>query len=232
MPHSPRNIFKSIWSIALTWGVETGAITGVFDGMSEQDTQELEVYLNSVKGSANHPVSILAFLAETLGAYYTEMRQDLELELFTLERELGITRGVSGFEGWGWGPVVFREYTKKCNRLNMGPVYLERRFSFLTSFERWLLDTLLLIDKEVSVFGTVPPVFYSISRSVSETLQNSLGVVTSELHQTTCLQKRAQMLTSTVSLSEPPLSAPPRLNEDFERTAQHNYHPNRQSHEP
>jgi hypothetical protein len=186
--------------MALTWDVKSGLIAGIFDGLSDHDMSSLSQYLFSVAGQPNHPIALLVFLAETLGAYYTEMRQALELQLFTLERELGITRGAgSGFEGWDWSPAVFREYTKKCNRLNMGPVYLERRLSFLTSFERWLLDILARLDEEVSVSGTQLPAFPSTSRSIAETLENSLNITMNQLHQTMCLQKRAQMLISTVS---------------------------------
>lgn len=199
IPHSPRNDHKSIWSIAFTHDLQTRTSTCFFDGVSKHDLQELEEFFDLEKTRLHHPLSMLCFLAELLSAYYTEMKQHDESQLWYFEKTLGITRGEIGRIEWGWSEEMLRDSIERCYRLNVGPVYLERRLTFLISLQKFLLDQ--VEDCEANEFQHLmgDSNFIATHRLLKQELRNSLGLTKNQLHQVLCLQKRIQTQMSTVS---------------------------------
>lgn len=184
----------------MSWDLQDSLTTVYGDGFTETDLTELDRYASSNSDSILcHPYAIMVFLAELLDFYYTAMGRNLAGEIGLLEKELGITRGNTGFVGWGWEPELFRTYTQRCYRLTVGPVYLERRLVFLISWCNFLLDCLRAMDQELPHDYPQRDQIRRHTPALEETIRNTLQLANGRLHQSRCLEKRLHNLMSTVS---------------------------------
>lgn len=198
VPHSPQNEVKSIWSISLSWSVTKNATDMYCDGFTQSDLEDIKDFLSECRPMFRHPYAFLVFLVQLLDAYYTRMMQALGTDIDALERKLGITRGTKGFHGWDWKPDILRAYTQDCYRLTSTPVWLERRFVFLISLCKFILECVHTLERELSYDFPGKEMVMSVSPSLIEALTNDIHLANGQLHQTRCLEKRLHNLMSTV----------------------------------
>jgi hypothetical protein len=198
MPHAPQNEAKSIWSISLSWDLQENSTDIYCDGFTQLDLQEVEAYSSEGNIAFKHPFALLVFLIELLDVYYNKMVQNLGQDISMLEKRLGITRGLEGFRGWTWNPEVFRRYTQECYRLTASPVYLERRLVFLNSLCNFILDCLHDLDHDTVRDFPGKAMVSSMNTILVDALRNNLQLVSGQLHQVHCVEKRLQNLISTV----------------------------------
>jgi hypothetical protein len=150
------------------------------------------------KSDLKHPFAFLVFLTELLNVYYNRMIQGLGKEISELEKKLGITRGIMGFQGWNWKPDVFRTYTQEIYRLTVTPIYLERRFVFLISLNNFLLDCLPIWVENATPDFVGKDIVTAANATLLEALENNMHLAKGRLHQTQCLEKRLHNLILTV----------------------------------
>lgn len=132
------------------------------------------------------------------------MSKAVKGKVWLLEKKLGITRGTTGFAGWDWGPDVMREYTQQCYLLNIGPVYMQRRFNFLLSLNRFLRDQLASYQADKGLVSQNRDLKPRLA-ALQDRLDNDFHLAASQLHQVTCLEKRIQTQMETVSFIRPVL---------------------------
>lgn len=166
--------------------------------MTSHDILELQNYIRAKVDDFVHPFALLAFVVELLGIYYTSMRQQLETDIVGLEKALGITRGYKDFEGWSWSLDTLRDYTQRLYRLTSAPIYLERRLVFLVSLGEFLRENLDTIQTEAPNLFSNGRELSTANKLQAETLSNSIHLVSQQLHQTRCLDKRLGNMMTTV----------------------------------
>ncbi|KPI34972.1 uncharacterized protein AB675_11909 [Cyphellophora attinorum] len=199
VPHSPRNEDKSIWSASFSWDVKRNSTRVLFDGLTSHDLSQFQQYAQIATKDFVHPYAMLNFTVSLLATYYTTMRQHLEVEIVGLERTLGITRGFEGFQGWNWSPETLRSYTQQLYRITTGPIYLERRLVFLISLAEFLRDSLSQLENEVpSLFAGKKDISVA-NKLQAEALENVVHLVSNQLHQTRCLDKRLGSMMTTLN---------------------------------
>lgn len=147
---------------------------------------------------AHHPLFIPTLVADLLTTFYIDHRRELELALFILESRIGITRGRRQTDAWDWDYELYRETTKHCNAVNTGLVYLERRLCFVESLSNFVLDSLSYCEEEGIYESNSTTNLIRVSKQLRETALNAKRFAGSQLHQTLCLQKRSQALTTVV----------------------------------
>jgi len=198
VPHSPRCDEKAIWSMAISWSSSTCHSSGFFEGVSNNDIQEIVNYLTAKQTHLEHPIALPTMLLDLLMDHYTAHRRELERSLFLLETQLGITRGARKTDAWDWGYDLFRESTKHCNGVYTGLVYLERRLQFASGLIKFLLNCLSYCDEENMLTDAQKTKLRGISRRVKEDIQNHGTFVETQLQHVLCLQKRCQALITVV----------------------------------
>lgn len=182
----------------MVWDIEKNSTHVLFDGLTSHDIVELHNYVRAAVDDFAHPFTLMTFVAELLGSYYTTMRQKLQSDIFSLERSLGITRGYEGFQGWTWNLDTLRNYTQRLYRLTIGPIYLERRLVFLISLAKFLGENLETLQVEVpNLFASKTELFVA-NKLQAERLDNIIHLASQQLHQTRCLDKRVSNLMTTV----------------------------------
>jgi hypothetical protein len=175
----------------------------LFDGLTSHDVIEFQQYLRATVGEFLHPFALLTFIIELLNSYYIAIRHQLEIDIVGLEKTLGITRGHEGFHGWKWNPDTLRNYTQRVYRLTTVPVYLERRLVFLTSLGKFLSENLNVVFAELPSNFAGKTQMATANKAQAEAIDNILYLVTNQLHQTRCLDKRLSNLMNTVLLPSP-----------------------------
>lgn len=170
----------------------------LFDGLTAMDLLEIEEYVQKSVDEFVHPYAFLVFLVGLLNSYYIEMRQNLEADIVGLEKKLGITRGTEGFRGWDWTPETLRSFTQECSRLTTGPIYLERRLTFLVSLSKFLQDCVHALQDELSQSPVDVSVLLAVNWKSVEMLENNIHLTSNQSHQVYCLEKRLHNLMTTV----------------------------------
>jgi hypothetical protein len=199
VPHSPRYNEKAIWSMAISWSSSTFHSSGLFEGVSDADIQEIVDYLTAKKTHSGHPIALPTMLLDMLVVHYTAHRRELESSLFLLETQLGITRGARKTDAWDWGYDLFRESTKHCNGVYTGLVYLERRLQFASGLSKFLLNCISYCNEENMLSDEQISKLLNISRTMKENIQNNGTFLETQLQHVLCLQKRCQALITAVT---------------------------------
>ncbi|KAK0109501.1 hypothetical protein ONS95_002190 [Cadophora gregata] len=198
VPHSPRYDEKAIWSMAISWNSATSHSSGLFEGVSDADIQEIVEYLTAKKNHSGHPLALPTMMLDLLMVHYTAHRRELESSLFLLETQLGITRGTRKTDAWDWGYDLFRESTKHCNGVYTGLVYLERRLQFASGLSKFLLSCLIYCGEENMLSEEQKSKIRGISRAMKENIQNNETFLETQLQHVLCLQKQSQALITVI----------------------------------
>lgn len=200
VPHSPRHV-KSIWSLAVTWIPGIGHTYALFDGAADADIQMLQTCLSSRPCIQSHLLTLPTILVDILSHYRIVSRNNLEHLLYDLEKELGVTRGraaVIGLEA-RLLPHEIDAITMKCNQLVISLVYQERGQVFIR-------DLATRLREELSIqYTSATPLnddlklrFSNASHEIEDIAQNCYNLAMNTVHQTSCLEKRAQSLINVV----------------------------------
>jgi hypothetical protein len=168
----------------------------LLESLSDDDMSEIALYLNAKRSQIIHPMFLATMLLDLLVIFYSEHRKGLENSLFVLESHLGITRGRRQTDAWDWDYELYKDTTKQCNGVYTNLVYLERRLDFALRLGDFILESLKYCDDNIKHWESER--LQNISRALRETVQNSRNFVGAQLHQTLCLQKRSQALTTVV----------------------------------
>ena len=198
VPHSPRSDEKAIWSLAISWSSSTGHSSGLWEGVSNADIQEISDYLTTKESHFGHPISIPTMLLDMLMVHYASHRRKLVSSLFLLETQLGITRGARKTDAWDWNYNIFRKFTKQCNGTYTDLVYLERRLQFGSGLGKFLLSCLSYLDEGNIMSVEQSSKLQGISRMMKENIQNNEAFFETQLQHVLCLQKRCQALITVV----------------------------------
>lgn len=199
VPHSPRYNEKAIWSMAISWNSSTFHSSGLFEGVSNADIQEIVDYLTAKEAHFVHPIALPTMLLDMLVVHYVDHRRELESSLFLLETQLGITRGARKTDAWDWDYDLFRESTKYCNGVYTGLVYLERRLQFAHGLSIFLLNCIRYCNEENMLSEEQISKLRNMSRAIKENIQNNGTFFEIQLQHVLCLQKRCQALITAVS---------------------------------
>jgi hypothetical protein len=190
----------------------TGITSGLFEGMSNGDIHGITSYTSAKINQTTHPVFFPTMFLDILTNLYIQHRKDLERALFVLEDPTGISRGQRETNAWDWDYDLYRETTTHCNTIYTGLVYLERRLDFTVRLSNFILESLKFCEKQNIHFGQKVKQqefkFNQIGTQLDEAVQNARNFASSQLHQTMCLQKRSQALTTVVSPT-PHFNLPP-----------------------
>jgi len=178
--------------MGISWDVITGHTNALFEGVSDADIQDVQNYLQSKSELASHPLLLPMMVLELLNIFFIDHRRELERSLFVLEHQLGVTRGRRQTDVWDWDYELHRESTKHCNVIYTGLVYLERRLEFTIGLGQFMLDCLASFEDENLIAKPKQ------STRMRETVINNFNFAKGQQHQTLCLQKRCQALTTVV----------------------------------
>ncbi|KAE9376356.1 hypothetical protein N431DRAFT_435729 [Stipitochalara longipes BDJ] len=177
--------------------------SGLFEGMSDTDIHSITSYTSAKIAQSAHPLFFPTMFLDILTNLYIQHRKKLEHELFVLEEPTGISRGRRETSAWDWDYDLYRETITHCNQIYTGLVYLERRLDFTVRLSDFILGSLKFCeDQRVCYDQTSIPQeakFDRIGKQIEETVRNARNFASSQLHQTMCLQKRSQALTTVVS---------------------------------
>lgn len=198
VPHSPRPDAKAVWSLAVSWDASSASTQALFESVSDADIRDVREYLAAEENKTGHPLFLLTMLLDLLVAFYIEHRKELQVSLFLLEAQLGITRNIQATDAWSWDLDVHRETTKMGDAVYTGLVYLERRLTSALDLSHFILDCLEYCEAERLLDQARFPVLARASKCLTEKVGNNDYLVGTQLHQTLCLQKRCQALTSVV----------------------------------
>ncbi|RDW87241.1 hypothetical protein BP5796_02935 [Coleophoma crateriformis] len=202
VPHSPRLKAKAIWSIAVSWSARTGTTSGLFEGLSNDDIDCVTSYTSAKIKQSTHPLFFPAMLLDILTSLYVQHRKEIERALFLLEDPTGISRGSRKTNAWQWNYDLFRETTTHCNTIYTNLVYLERRLDFTVKLSNFILESLKFCEDQHVYQGqnSIPQGvnFNQTGKQIEEAVQNARNFAASQLHQTMCLQKRSQALTTVI----------------------------------
>lgn len=197
-PHPPRNEIKSVWSLGLSWDAKTQFTTGVFDGASDFDLDLLLSNLRALPADhLGHPLLIPHLLLQQLVVYYNRHWTKFGQDLFHIERKFGLTNGHKRKNPWSWGQAEFRNITQSLSDVNTGLIYAERRLNFANSLAKYLIENVIRVESQTDTSNDTA----KISECIQEELQNTNPFLENQLHQVSCLQKRSQLLTNSVSIS-------------------------------
>ncbi|RDW73553.1 hypothetical protein BP6252_07460 [Coleophoma cylindrospora] len=202
VPHSPRLKAKAIWSVAVSWSARTGTTSGLFEGMSDDDIDCVTSYTSAKIKQSTHPLFFPAMLLDILTNLYIQHRKEIERTLFLLENPTGISRGSRKKDAWQWNYDLFRETTTQCNTIYTNLVYLERRLDFTVRLSNFILESLKFCEDQhvYQEQNSISPEmgFNQSGKQIEEAVQNARNFAASQLHQTICLQKRSQALTTVI----------------------------------
>jgi hypothetical protein len=202
VPHSPRQV-KSIWSLGIAWYPKSGVTYAVWDGVSDFDIKLFQEYLTNVPSIIGHPLTLPILIMDILSHYKTPFRNRLERILYGLEIRLGVTRGRPTFlipQDLRAAETLDSD-TMQCNQIVTSFIYQERQYTFLKE----LADDMVK-ELDISRYHELPAVkqyqgVLSLAASeLHEITQNCVRRTKGELHQTLCLQKRAQTLLDVVGV--------------------------------
>ena len=179
--------------------------------MSDADIALITSYTSapSKTSQITHPLFFPAMLLDILTSLYIQHRKELERALFVLEDPTGISRGKRETNAWDWDYDLYRETTTHCNTIYTGLVYLERRLDFTVRLSGFILEALKFCEEQEIFPGQKGVGFKQIGKQIEEAVQNARNFAASQLHQTMCLQKRSQALTTVVSYSNPSFHSSP-----------------------
>ena len=201
VPHSPRANAKAVWSLTVSWDASTCSTASLFESLSDEDMQAVEGYISATahRKRKHHPLFLPVMLLNLLNTFYVEHRRTLEHWLYQEESGVGITRGIAeNTDAWKWGYERQRDATMRFHKLNTGLVYLERRLDFASRLGGFILQCLTYCQEE-DVFPTGQKAgLMKVSKELRENVMNDANFVACQLHQVSCLQKRAQALVSVV----------------------------------
>jgi hypothetical protein len=181
-----------------SWDASSGHITALFEGVSDEDIQEVQKYLQAKQQLISHPLLLPTMVLEMLNTFFIDHRREAERSLYLLENQLGITRGKRQTDVWDWDYELHRESTKHCNGIYTNLVYLERRLEFAVGLSQFLLENLASIQEEGLLVGQEDLKMLGRSKMIKETVLNNKILAERALHQTLCLQKRCQGLSTVV----------------------------------
>jgi hypothetical protein len=171
--------------------------------MSDDDIHGITSYTSAKINQSTHPLFFPTILLDVLTSLYIQHRKDLERALFVLEDPTGISRGQRETNAWDWDYDLYRETTTHCNTIYTGLVYLERRLDFTVRLSNFILESLKSCEEQNIHFSQKDRQqglkFNQIGKQLEEAVQNARNFASSQLHQTMCLQKRSQALTTVVS---------------------------------
>jgi len=184
--------------MAISFDVQSGVITGIFDGASDEDIKRLLSNLNAVSSdSIRHPLLIPQILLSQLIIYYNQMWRDLGSQLWDMERRVSITRGEVDTDPWSWEYDKIRNITKAVHYLKTGMTYSERRLSFALNLARSLQQNADTAIAHLKINN--PKSVDVITDMLKEKLQNYIWSLENQVHQMTCMQARSQGLLNIVS---------------------------------
>lgn len=201
VPHSPQEVTKSIWSLALSWDPSTGTTKALLDGVSNEQKTSFIAYLSAEPAQHGHPFILPIMLLDHLKEFYVEYRNRHTMRLHGLETDLRVPRGkaqpgADDHEFWGKG---LQANTIKTNKLLIALIYLERRINFLANLAN---D----ISSNLDIVNSLPVPAEHKARLIAQSmemkchLKNVSSIATNQAHQVACLQKRAQALLNVVSI--------------------------------
>jgi hypothetical protein len=170
----------------------------LFESVSDTDMCDIARYMNASELELRHPLFLPTMLLDILLVFYVQHRKELQLSLFALESQLGITRGKRATDVWSWDFDLHRDSTKLCDTAYTSSVYLERRLSFAIGLSDFILDCLECCVVEKLVDGARFPQSTRASKALKENVCNNRELAKTQLAQALCLQKRCQALTVVV----------------------------------
>lgn len=177
VPHSPRPDAKAVWSLAVSWDASSASTKALFESVSDVDIHDIGEYLAAEENKTGHPLFLPAMLLDLLVAFYIEHRKELQLSLFLLEAQLGITRNIRATDAWSWDLDLHRETTKRGGGVYTGLVYLERRLTFALDLSNFIFGCLEYCEVERLIDHARFPVLASASKHLKEKVGNSRYLV-------------------------------------------------------
>ena len=136
--------------MAISWDARTGNTNALFEGVSDEDIQEVEEYLHVKTEMFSHPIILPTMVLELLNTFFIDHRRELERLLVVIEHQLGVTRGMfRQTDVWDRDYELQRESTKHCNVIYTGLVYLKRRLEFTLGLSQFLLECLEVLKMRV-----------------------------------------------------------------------------------
>lgn len=141
---------------------------------------------------------------DVLSRYKINSRNVFERILFELEIKLGVTRGramVLGVEE-RFQSYKIDEITMKCNQLMTSIIYQERSQVFIKDLAENLRRQIAIAYYEPghSQSAELRLKFTSASHEIQDIVENCSNLAVNTIHQTACLEKRAQNLINVVWL--------------------------------
>ncbi|ORY05179.1 hypothetical protein BCR34DRAFT_48879 [Clohesyomyces aquaticus] len=173
--HSSHFQYSSNWSWAFTWNACTGRMTGFLDGMTDQDIDDLKLYLKSASPELGHPLMLPELLLSLIYKHLNvRIRIPAEQDYFAIERGAGISRVQSEGTVWDWSPERFQDSTKKANTFMTTLAYLQGRFPFARQLAERMAKTLKRLETEEFADSTIKERLITGRAKRAERLENWL----------------------------------------------------------
>lgn len=194
-PRENRYKTLGLWSLSLSYNIKTGMTTGIFDGVSVEEWNELVPQLLSApKHHVTHPLYLLTAVLDFGADYTAEDRKSLDDELYQLEfstgfrREFGESFPYPAKENMDRGKLMY-----DSQHITASLTYLERRLDFDIRMAEFLMENIGGCDR---INSRIKP---HSTEYLREIINNQLISSKDQQHQCLMLQKRAQTQISVVS---------------------------------
>lgn len=184
-PYVLRHTSVGLWSVAISYDTQTKVTTGIFDGISEEESKELELFLASAPAARiSHPLSLFAILLELESIRSNHNRWKFDDWLYQLECQTGVSRDPNDKYSDAKG-IDHSRLTSEYGRCAISLTYLDRRLNFGSGFARFLLENLEQLPTILPQMEPNRP-----CHDIKESIGNYYNLANNQIHHCQCLLRR------------------------------------------